>query len=96
MSPKIFKLNRLRVFAVEATNRAIITEFNFIFKKKEESSKDDVNVDYLLNREERDEALKELRKKLDHYLIGPFSTERQQFLDRFINSYNNLSPSGFF
>jgi len=30
---------------------------------------------YLLAKEERDKALKELSKKLDQYLIGPFSVE---------------------
>jgi hypothetical protein len=47
-------------------------------------------TDYLLNQKERDEALNELMKKLDYYLIGPFSAERQQFVDRFIKSYTYL------
>jgi hypothetical protein len=43
---------------------------------------------YLLNQKEREEALKELKKKLDYYLIGAFSVERQRFVDRFIKSYS--------
>ena len=48
--------------------------------------------EYQLTKEERDKALKELRKKLDHYLIGPFSVERQQFVDCFVRSYDEYSP----
>ena len=44
----------------------------------DDSSDDD---DCSLSLEERDEALKELREKMDHYLIGLFSKERHQFVD---------------
>ena len=50
---------------------------------------------YLLTRSERDEALKELRKKPDYYLIGPFSKERQQFVDHFITSLYSCHPTQF-
>jgi hypothetical protein len=49
--------------------------------------------EYLLNPNKREEALKELKKKLDQYLIGPFSVERPQFVDRYIKSFSNRKPS---
>ena len=47
---------------------------------------------YSIKRRET-KALKELKKKLDYYLIGPFIVERQQFVNRFIKSHSNHSAS---
>ena len=135
-------MKTLRALAVEATYQGIISEFDFIFKRKEESCIQAVDgevlvkmglppptevgregllwwkgllcwkdsrhspppeakveeeeagngEEYQLTKEERDKAVKEMRKKSDHYLIGPFSVERQQFVDRLVNSYNNYRP----
>ena len=49
---------------------------------------------YLFSQESRLQALKDLRIKLDHYLVGPaFSKDRQKFVCHFISSYNNHTPT---
>ena len=101
MSLKIVKTGSLRGLAKEAVFLSIISEFEFIFQRKHRIRDADVesqcqstieidesSEDYLLNQKERDKALEELRKKLDHYLIGPFSQDRQEFVDRFIESHS--------
>ena len=100
-------MKTLQEFSFEAVYQEIISQFDVIFQKEKKLTNvtDDsqgpaptlaVELSdemYVLSQKERNKALDNIRFKLDDSLIGPYSEERQNIVDRFIKSYSNNWPS---
>ena len=96
-------MKTLRELAFEVVYQNIKSEFDVIFQKEKGSSLIDVDdgqgpptaedeSNYVLSQMERNKALDDLREKLDENLIGAYSKERQEIVDRFIEDHYNHSP----
>ena len=78
------------IFRKEKRNTATFVDWNQQSRPLAKVSRTDFSQDYVLSQAIRNKAVDGIKKKLDENLIGKYSEERKQIVNRFVKNYRNV------